>query len=25
VPGGGWIAQCFDPQGVFFSLFAAKR
>lgn len=25
VPGGGWIAQCFDPQGAFFSLFAAKR
>ncbi|WP_374545114.1 VOC family protein [Rhodoblastus sp.] len=25
VPGGAWIAQCFDPQGAFFSLVAAKR
>jgi uncharacterized protein len=25
VPGGAWIAQCFDPQGVFFSLVAANR
>jgi predicted enzyme related to lactoylglutathione lyase len=25
VPGGAWIAQCFDPQGAFFSLLAAKR
>lgn len=25
VRGGAWIAQCFDPQGAFFSLFAATR
>jgi predicted enzyme related to lactoylglutathione lyase len=25
VPGGAWIAQCFDPQGAFFSLVAARR
>ena len=25
VPGGGWIAQCFDPQGAFFAVFAPKR
>jgi uncharacterized protein len=25
VPGGAWIVQAFDPQGVFFSLVAAKR
>jgi predicted enzyme related to lactoylglutathione lyase len=25
VPGGAWIAQCFDPQDAFFSLLAAKR
>ncbi|MCI4678253.1 VOC family protein [Rhodoblastus acidophilus] len=25
VPGGAWIAQCFDPQGAFFSIVAAKR
>jgi len=25
VPGGAWIVQCFDPQGAFFSLVAAKR
>jgi predicted enzyme related to lactoylglutathione lyase len=25
VPGGAWIAQCFDPQGAFFSLVAMKR
>jgi predicted enzyme related to lactoylglutathione lyase len=25
VPGGTWIVQCFDPQGAFFSLVAAKR
>ncbi|MGO8737469.1 VOC family protein [Rhodoblastus sp.] len=25
VPGGAWIAQCFDPQGAFFSLVAAQR
>lgn len=25
VPGGAWIANCFDPQGAFFSMVAAKR
>jgi predicted enzyme related to lactoylglutathione lyase len=25
VPGGAWIAQCFDPQGAFFALVAPKR
>ncbi len=25
VPGGGWIAQGFDPQGAMFALLAAKR
>ncbi len=25
VPGGAWIVNAFDPQGVFFSLVAAKR
>ena len=25
VPGGGWIVQCVDPQGAFFSLTAGKR
>jgi predicted enzyme related to lactoylglutathione lyase len=25
VPGGDWIAQCFDPQGGFFALLAPRR
>lgn len=25
VPGGAWVVQAFDPQGVFFSLVSAKR
>lgn len=25
VPGGGWIINCMDPQGAYFSLTAAKR
>jgi len=25
VPGGAWIAQCFDPQDALFSLVAARR
>jgi predicted enzyme related to lactoylglutathione lyase len=25
VPGGSWIAQCVDPQGVMFSIVGAKR
>lgn len=24
VPGGGWIVQCLDPQGIPFALFAAR-
>jgi hypothetical protein len=25
VPGGGWIVQCFDPQGAMFAMVANKR
>jgi predicted enzyme related to lactoylglutathione lyase len=25
VPGGSWIAQCFDPQGAMFAMVAPKR
>ncbi len=25
VPGGNWVAQCFDPQGAMFALVAPKR
>jgi predicted enzyme related to lactoylglutathione lyase len=25
VPGGAWVVQAFDPQGVFFSLVSSKR